>query len=179
MRHDINDSKQTHYIHDLLFKFGKLSLCSFHTTDGCLTVTSLSQWWNPHSSQVAPFCQNCSHYRRTTTDRTRFLTVNNSGMTVLQMLVTCITPKATKSLPYVHRGHSVAVVRNSYAHAQNRLHMLAVPKSEVETSYILKLRRDSQGNGRFYGCQTMIQGQVMFSQMRVTADDTACSVKGV
>ena len=64
--------------------------------------------------------------------------------------------------------------------------MLTVLKSEVENSNILKLRKDSQGNGRFatdsQDCPLMSFSDPStgtFHQTRVIADDTACSVNGV
>ena len=41
------------------------------------------------------------------------------------------------------------IVRNSYVHVRNHLHMLMITKSEVEILNSLKLLQDSQGNGRF------------------------------
>ena len=38
-------------------------------------------------------------------------------------------------------------IRNSYAHAQNRLRMPTVPKSEAEILNSLKLPKDVQDNG--------------------------------
>ena len=80
----------------------------------------------------------------------------------------------------------VTVVRNSYAHARNRLRMLMVTKSEAETSNISKFQSDMQGNGPF---TTDSQGPIqtsdsdprtwMFLQTRVTAGNSACSVTGV
>ena len=81
---------------------------------------------------------------------------------------------------------SVTVVRNLYVYAWNCLHILTVPKSEVGNSNILKLRKDSQGNGRF---TTDPQGRIqtsdgdsmrgMIPQTQVTLGDTTCSEKGV
>ena len=51
--------------------------------------------------------------------------------------------KTTESQP------SITVVRNSYVHVQNRLHLLTVPKSKAKNSNVLKLWKDSQGTGQF------------------------------
>ena len=94
------------------------------------------------------------------------LTVNNSRMTILKMLVTMKRPPLTLThlqrnvqylnSPYVTVLHrktlhqittlctpwttpSVTVVRNSYAHAQNHLRMPTVSKSEAEIFNSLKL----------------------------------------
>ena len=66
------------------------------------------------------------------------------------------------------------------------MRMLTVLKSEAENSNILKLRQDMQGNARF---AIDSQGHIRtsdsdprtgtFSEMRVTARDILCSVKGV
>ena len=50
-----------------------------------------------------------------------------------------------------------------------------VPKSEVETSNILKLAPHKVA----YGCQTVLHGQGHFCQKQVTMGDTVCSVNGV
>ena len=75
---------------------------------------------------------------------------------------------------------------NLYAHTQNRLCMLIVPKSEAEILNSLKLLQDSQGNGQF---TTDSQGHLQmsdddsrtgtFDQTQPTKGDTACSVKGL
>ena len=89
-----------------------------------------------------------------------------------------ITPKddriTTSYTPWTRP--SVTIVRNLYVHALNYLRMLTVPKSEVENSNILKLWKDSQGNGQF---ATDLQGHIQmldsdprtgkFHQTRVTA----------
>ena len=81
---------------------------------------------------------------------------------------------------------SITVVRNLYAHTQNRLRMFIVPKSEAEILNSLKLLQDLQGNGQF---TTDSQGHLQmsdsdsrtgtFPQMWPTEGDTACSVKGL
>ena len=80
----------------------------------------------------------------------------------------------------------VTVVRNAYAHAQNRLRMLTVPKSEAEILNALKLPYCVQGNGRF---ATDSQGRIQTSdrdprtgtlhQTWVTAGETTCNVNRV
>ena len=47
------------------------------------------------ASPDCPFRSSCSHYRQTATDWVRVLTVNNSGMTVVQTLVTEKQPPLT------------------------------------------------------------------------------------
>ena len=75
----------------------------------------------------------------------------------------------------------VTIVRNSYAHARNRLRMLTVLKSEAANSIILKLWKDTLPLTckAVYGHWTVIQGQARFTKCRLLSGDTASSVKGV
>ena len=106
--------------------------------------------------RTAPFRPISSHYRKTPLIGHGVLTVNNSRMTIPQMLVTERQPpltlthlrrndqylnslyvavlhqKTTESQPYTVDNTFGYRRKNSYPHMQNCLHMLMVSKSEAE-----------------------------------------------
>ena len=79
-------------------------LCPFYTTSGTshgrsftLFNTLNTTLGGENATQIVPFSQSCLHRRWATTDWTRFLTINNSRMIVLQTLVTRKQPPVTST----------------------------------------------------------------------------------
>ena len=82
-----------------------------------------------------------------------------------------LSPRSPHFFRVVHLTGRWPLIGHS-AHAQNHLHMLTEPKSEVEILNGLKLPLDLQRNGRFATdlkgqIPTVIQGQGRFTKFRL------------
>ena len=133
------------------------------------------------ASQVAQFHLSYSHYRqcnawlyvfdKTTLSfnyRSRFvshLVPQWQNVHVPPLALRCsIKPKDDRitSLCTLWTTPSVTLVRNSYVHARNRLHMLMVLQSEAEIWMCKVMDRWPLTRKVAYGCQIVIQGQGCF-----------------